>query len=89
MSSPLSPRRVPACAVCDVDPLDPESAVYLAFGARYDGRPGYGWVIALCPAAPAGVTSGTGSACAAEARRRLARDNTIPAPSTYRDWLAE
>ena len=73
------------CAVCG-RPLDPASAVYLGFGKRHDGKPGPGWVLALCPATPAEVTAGTGSACVAAARRRLG-DALVP--SSYEEWLGE
>src|SRR5690606_24173658 len=52
------------CTVCG-GYLDPESdaVVYLGFGQRYDGRPGPGWVRALCGSTPAEVASRAESPC--------------------------
>ena len=75
------------CAVCG-RPLDHQNdaVVYLGFGKRYDGRPGPGWVLALCGANPAQVNSRAGSPCVEEARRRIAAAGEEPIPSTYEEW---
>ena len=78
------------CAVCGRY-LDPQAdpVVYLGFGRRYDGLPGPGWVLALCGPTPAEVASQAGSACVAEARRRIAAAGEEPVPSTYEEWAGE
>jgi len=73
------------CAICGRR-LNPrtDTVVYLGFGRRYDGRPGPGWVIALCGPTPAEVASQAGSPCVAEARQRLGDEQVYP--STYEEW---
>lgn len=73
------------CAVCGRY-LDPEAdaVVYLGFGQRYDGKPGPGWVLALCGPTPAEVASRAESACVVEARKRLGEQPVYP--STYEEW---
>src|SRR5690606_5996274 len=73
------------CAVCG-RVLDPETdpVVYIGFGQRYDGRPGPGWVLALCGPNPAEADSRAESSCVAEARQRLGDQQVYP--STYEEW---
>ncbi|MFO7254819.1 MAG: hypothetical protein C0P70_004760 [Bacillota bacterium] len=73
------------CAVCGryLDP-DADAVVYLGFGRRHDGKPGPGWVLALCGPTPAEVDSRAGSPCVEEARQRLGDQPVVP--STYEEW---
>lgn len=76
------------CCTCGRD-LDPEqdAVVYLGYGERHDGKPGPGWVAALCAPTVAQVNSQTGSPCV-EACRQWADTNGVElAPATYAEWL--
>lgn len=76
------------CAVCGRH-LDHQNdaVVYLGFGQRHDGKPGPGWVLALCAPTPEEVNSGVGSPCVAEARKKIG-DRPVW-PCTYEDWANE
>ena len=79
-------QRSPVCAVCG-KPLDYRKAVYLGWGDRCDGQPGFGWVLALCPAERPSI-DGSGAPCVMEARRRLTAQGITPWPATYEDWTS-
>lgn len=80
------------CAVCS-KPLDHnrDAIVYLGWGARRDGLPGAGWVVALHAPTPAQTSTQVGrdKSCAGEGRRRIESTGTKVVPSTYEAWLGK
>lgn len=61
-----------------------DAIVYLGWGARYDGKPGLGWVAALC--APTPDQMADGSPCVAACRTWAETQHIILVPSDYQAW---
>jgi len=73
------------CCTCNRPLSARDSVVYLGWGIRDDGRPGPGWVAALCGPTPAQIQ--TGSPCVASARRWADDHGVRFSPSTLIEWL--
>lgn len=77
-------RKSHVCCTC-ARPLAPtDAAVYLGWGRRYDGRPGLGWVAALC--APTTGQMLTGSPCVAACRAWAEEAGVDLHPSDREGW---
>lgn len=72
------------CCTCSRR-LDPhrDAVVYLGWGRRHDGRPGPGWVVALCAAQSPSLPS----PCVASARTWAEQARVTFVPSDYATWL--
>ncbi len=76
------------CCTCG-RALDPEqdAVVYLGYSERHDGKPGPGWVAALCAPTPEQMT--IGSPCVAACRQWADTNGVDLIPATLADWLGE
>lgn len=78
-------REHRCCTCCKLlDPHD-DAVVYLGWGARDDGRPGPGWVAALC----APEVGRRESPCVVAARDWAERHGVQFIPSDYAAWLGD
>ena len=74
------------CCTChrELDPHE-DAIVFLGWGERYDGKPGPGWVAALCAPAPHQMSSG--SPCVRAARDWAEENDIVFSPSDYEGWV--
>ena len=76
------------CCTCQrkLTPTD-DAIVYLGWGQRYDGKPGPGWVAALCAPDPSQAANGTPSPCVQACRDWATEHGEQLVPATYEEWL--
>ena len=78
-------KREHVCCTCGKKLGLSAPVVYLGWGGRHDGKPGLGWVAALCAPTPVQVGAG-GSPCVASAREWAEKNGIALTPSDAGSW---